>query len=149
MVSGDYRLSSALALTAVATAHLIQKNYPRKSPQAAYLREIGAGIIVAADCIRHAFVLGARPRSNPPKTWLANPDISRYWFLMSQIADLRKIAAELSTPERAEFAAFLLGTLEEPHHWEDDSEVRRRSEELDSGAVKGITREEFTRQCGH
>ena len=52
-------------------------------------------------------------------------------------------------PERAEFAAFLLGTLEQPHHWEDDAEVQRRSEELDSGTVKGLTREEFTRQCGH
>jgi hypothetical protein len=68
---------------------------------------------------------------------------------MSHIAELRKIATELSMPERAEFAAFLLGTLEQPHHWEDDIEVRRRSEEMDSGIVKGLTREEFTRECGH
>jgi len=68
---------------------------------------------------------------------------------MSQIAELRKIATELSTPERAEFAAFLLGTLDQPHHWEDDAEVNRRSEEMDSGAAKGLTREEFTRECGH
>ena len=68
---------------------------------------------------------------------------------MSQIAELRKIATELSAPERAEFAAFLLGTLDQPHHWEGDAEVNRRSEEMDSGAVKGLTREEFTRECGH
>jgi hypothetical protein len=68
---------------------------------------------------------------------------------MSRLAELRKFATELSTPERAEFAAFLLGTLEQPHHWEDDAEVHRRSEELDSGAVKGLTRDEFTRACGH
>ena len=68
---------------------------------------------------------------------------------MSEIAELRKIATKLSTPERAEFAAFLLGTLDEVHHWEDDVEVQKRSEELDSGAVKGLSREEFTRQCGH
>ncbi len=73
----------------------------------------------------------------------------RYTHGMSQIADLRKVATELSTLERAEFAAFLLGTLEFPNHWEDDGEVRRRSEEMDSGAVKGLTREEFTRECGH
>ncbi len=64
---------------------------------------------------------------------------------MSQIAELRKVATGLSTPE---LAAFLLGTLEQPNHWEDDDEVLRRSEELDSGAVKGLTREEFTRGSG-
>ena len=68
---------------------------------------------------------------------------------MSQIAELRKAASGLSDPERAEFAAFLLGTLEGPHHWEDDAEVYRRSEEMDSGAVTGLTRSEFTRECGH
>jgi len=67
---------------------------------------------------------------------------------MSQIAELRKAASELSTPERAAFAAFLLGTLEEPHLWIDDEEVKRRCDEMDSGAVEGLSHEEFIRQCG-
>jgi hypothetical protein len=63
--------------------------------------------------------------------------------------EVQKAATELSTPERAELAAFLLGTLDEAHHWVEDEEVSRRSEELDSGAVSGMSREEFNRACGH
>lgn len=68
---------------------------------------------------------------------------------MSQILELREAAIRLSSPERAELAAFLLGTLDEIHHWVDDEEVARRSEELDSGVVRGMSREEFNRACGH
>ncbi|MFM2199794.1 MAG: putative addiction module component [Verrucomicrobiota bacterium] len=68
---------------------------------------------------------------------------------MSQILEIRKAAGALSTEERAELAAFLLGSLDEVHHWADDDEASRRSEELDSGKVRGLTREEFNRACGH
>lgn len=68
---------------------------------------------------------------------------------MSQILELRKAAGALSTEERAELAAFLLGSLDEVHHWVDDDEVARRSKELDSGNVCGLTREQFNRPCGH
>ena len=68
---------------------------------------------------------------------------------MTQIAQVRKAAEELSTPEKAELAAFLLGTLDSVHYWVEDEEVLRRSEELDSGTVKPFTREEFNRACGH
>lgn len=68
---------------------------------------------------------------------------------MAQIADVRQAAAELSTPERAELAAYLIDTLDSGYHWVEDAEVARRSEELDSGAVKPFTREEFNRACGH
>lgn len=68
---------------------------------------------------------------------------------MSQIAELRRAATQLSDSERAEFAAYLLGTLDFSSHSVDDEEAMRRSEELDSGAVTGISREEFTRQSGH
>ena len=70
-------------------------------------------------------------------------------FVMVEVAELRKVTAELSTPERAELAAYLLGTLDAVHHWIEDEEVIRRSKEMDSGAVKGLTREEFTKACGH
>lgn len=43
---------------------------------------------------------------------------------------------------------FLLGTLDDTHHWVDDEEVLLRREELDSGEVKGLTLEEFKRACG-
>lgn len=69
--------------------------------------------------------------------------------MMSAITELRNASSELSIPERAELAAFLLGTLEIEHHYVDDDEVRRHSEEMDSGKVQGLTREEFTRACGH
>ena len=65
------------------------------------------------------------------------------------ISDVRRAASELSEPERAELAAYLLGSLDAVHHWVDDEEVMRRSAELDSGAVKGLTRDEFTQACGH
>ncbi|MGJ8695476.1 MAG: addiction module protein [Verrucomicrobiaceae bacterium] len=68
---------------------------------------------------------------------------------MTQISELRRAATELSTSERAELAEFLLGTLDEAHCVVDDAEVVRRSEELDSGVVRGLPREEFTRGCGH
>jgi hypothetical protein len=35
------------------------------------------------------------------------------------------------------------------HHWVDDDEAARRSEEMDAGKVRGLTREEFNRACGH
>jgi hypothetical protein len=68
---------------------------------------------------------------------------------MSQILEIRKAAGALSTQERAELAAFLLGSLDEVHHWVDDDDASLRSEELDSGKISGLTREEFNRACGH
>ncbi len=65
------------------------------------------------------------------------------------IVDLRKAATELPPSERAELAEFLLGTLAEADHWMDDAEVTNRSKELDSGSVRGMTRDEFDRSCGH
>lgn len=65
------------------------------------------------------------------------------------IAEVRRAASQLSEPERAELAVYLLGSLDAVHHWVDDEEVMRRSEELDSGTAKGLSRDEFTRACGH
>ncbi|MEM9080646.1 MAG: hypothetical protein AAGC74_08150 [Verrucomicrobiota bacterium] len=56
---------------------------------------------------------------------------------------------ELSAPEKAELAAYLLGTLELADHWVEDEEAVRRSKEMDSGEMKGLSREEFNRACGH
>jgi hypothetical protein len=67
---------------------------------------------------------------------------------MTKVAQLKEAAADLSGPDRAELAAFLLGSLEEVHHWVDDEEVLRRREELDSGEVRGLTLAEFKAACG-
>lgn len=67
---------------------------------------------------------------------------------MTQVAELREVVCGLSAPDRAELAAFLLGTLDETHYWVDDEEVGRRREELDSGVVKGLSLQEFKEACG-
>lgn len=67
---------------------------------------------------------------------------------MTQVAELRQAACQLSAPDRADLAAFLLGTLDETHYWVDDEEVSRRRDELNSGLVKGLSLEEFKAACG-
>ena len=67
---------------------------------------------------------------------------------MTQVSEIRNAAKELAPSDRAELAVFLLGSLENTHHWVEDDEVMRRRDELDSGEVEGISREEFNRQCG-
>lgn len=67
---------------------------------------------------------------------------------MSEVSQVREAAARLSASERAELAAFLLGSLEEAHHWVDDEEVLQRRDEMESGEVKGLTLSEFRKACG-
>lgn len=67
---------------------------------------------------------------------------------MTALAKIRESVGSLSKPERAELAVFLLGSLEDTHYWVDDEEVARRSAELDSGEVQGLSREEFRKHCG-
>ena len=67
---------------------------------------------------------------------------------MSAFSEIRKSVVSLSNPERAELAVLLLGSLDDTHYWVDDDEVEKRSAEMDSGAVVGVTKEEFRRLCG-
>jgi hypothetical protein len=67
---------------------------------------------------------------------------------VSTFAEIRESVVGLSRPERAELAVLLLGSLDDTHHWVDDEEVDRRSAEMDSGAVDGVTKEEFRKLCG-
>jgi hypothetical protein len=62
--------------------------------------------------------------------------------------EIRESVVGLAKPERAELAVLLLGDLEDTHYWVDDEEVVQRSAEMDSGAVVGLTREEFRKLCG-
>jgi putative addiction module component (TIGR02574 family) len=67
---------------------------------------------------------------------------------MSQLSEIRQAASKLSTEERAELAVFLLDGLDEVPHHVSDEEVLRRRDELASGTVTGLSREEFRRACG-
>ena len=67
---------------------------------------------------------------------------------MSSFAQIKESVVSLSKPERAELAVLLLGSLEDTHYWVDDEEVATRSAELDSGAVAGVSKDEFKKLCG-
>lgn len=67
---------------------------------------------------------------------------------MSTFTEIRETVASLSKPERAELAVLLLGSLDDTHYWVDDEEVENRSAEMNSGAVVGVTKEEFRKLCG-
>jgi hypothetical protein len=68
--------------------------------------------------------------------------------LVNAFAQIRESVVSLSKPERAELAVLLLGSLEDTHHWVDDEEVMRRCDELDSGEVVGVSKDEFRKLCG-
>jgi len=67
---------------------------------------------------------------------------------VSTFTEIRESVVGLSKPDRAELAVLLLGSLDDTHYWVDDDEVDNRSAEMDSGAVVGVTKEEFRRLCG-
>ena len=67
---------------------------------------------------------------------------------MTKAMQLRQAATELSPSDRAELAVFLLDSIDNTHHWVEDDEVIKRRDELNSGEVLGLSREEFNRQCG-
>jgi Putative addiction module component len=67
---------------------------------------------------------------------------------VSTFSKIRESVVGLSKPERAELAVLLLGSLDDTHYWIDDEEVDNRSAEMDSGAVVGVTKEEFRGLCG-
>ena len=67
---------------------------------------------------------------------------------MSTFTDIRESVVSLSKPERAELAVLLLGSLDDTHYWVDDAEVEKRTAEMDSGAIVGVTKEVFRSLCG-
>ena len=68
--------------------------------------------------------------------------------IMTNLAEIRTKAAEIPREDRAELVAFLLGGLNDTHHWLDDEEVIRRSEEFEPAVEKGLTQEEFLKASG-
>lgn len=62
---------------------------------------------------------------------------------MIAIETLREEVRKLSLEDRAAFAVFVLDTLPPPQHVVSDEEVSRRWEEMESGAVEGISMDEL------
>jgi len=71
-----------------------------------------------------------------------------YSSSVTKLAEIREAITRMSTPDRAELAAFLLGSLEEVGYWVEDAVAFRRRDELESGQVRGLTLREFTEACG-
>jgi putative addiction module component (TIGR02574 family) len=67
---------------------------------------------------------------------------------MTQVTALLKEASKLDLAERAELVSSLLEDLDPEPHYVSDEEVLERLEELKSGKVKGLTKEEFWQACG-
>jgi hypothetical protein len=67
---------------------------------------------------------------------------------MRQVAELLKEASMLDLPDRAELVSSLLEDLDPQPHYVSDEEVFERLEELKSGKVQGLSKEEFWKACG-
>jgi len=67
---------------------------------------------------------------------------------MTQVTALLKAASKLDLPDRAELVSSLLEDLNPQPHYVSDEEVFERLEELKSGKVKGLSKEEFWQACG-
>ena len=75
------------------------------------------------------------------------PEIN-YPTAMTQMKALLKKASKLDLTDRAELVSSLLEDLDPDPHYVSDEEVLERLEELRSGKVKGLTKEEFWKACG-
>lgn len=71
-----------------------------------------------------------------------------YSSVMTQVATLLKEAAKLDLRDRAELVSSLLEDLVLDPHYVSDEEVSERLEELKSGKVQGLSKEEFWKACG-
>ena len=67
---------------------------------------------------------------------------------MVQLVDIQKQANELSEEDREGLVAFLLHGFTGAPSGPDDEEVGRRDADMDSGAVKQISHDEFVGQVG-
>lgn len=67
---------------------------------------------------------------------------------MATIAEIEKLAQDLSEKERAVLAAHLLGSLPSVLHDEDEgiAEALRRDAELEANSAAGLPLEEFDQQ---
>jgi len=67
---------------------------------------------------------------------------------MTQVATLLKEASKLDLSDRVELVSSLLEDLDPDPHYVSDEEVFQRLQELKSGKVAGLSKEEFWKACG-
>lgn len=67
---------------------------------------------------------------------------------MTQVTEILREASKLDLSDRAELVSSLLEDLDSHPHYVSDEEVFERLEELKSGKVQGLTKEEFWKACG-
>ena len=67
---------------------------------------------------------------------------------MASLIELQREVDLLSEEERVGLTAHLISTFSSPPLGPDDAEADRRDMELDTGAVKAISHDEFLRQVG-
>ncbi len=67
---------------------------------------------------------------------------------MSHVAELLKEASKLDLMDRTELVSSLLEELDPSPHHVSDEEALQRLQELKSGKVKGLSKEEFWKACG-
>ena len=67
---------------------------------------------------------------------------------MATLSQVQQQAAELSGEERESLLAYLIHSLPNAPLGPDDEEIKRREKEMDSGAVEGLTHDEFLKQAG-
>lgn len=79
---------------------------------------------------------------------LAQSATFRYITVMSYVAELLKEASKLDRTDRAELISSLLEDLDPNPHHVSDEEAMQRLDDLKSGRVKGLSEEEFWKECG-
>ena len=67
---------------------------------------------------------------------------------MVTLSEIQQKAEELSPEDRVGLLSYLIGRLPGAPSGPDDAEVARRDQELESGEVEGVSREEFRRLAG-
>lgn len=67
---------------------------------------------------------------------------------MPQVVELLKEASKLDRTERVELVSSLLEDLDQAPHWVSDEEAIQRLDDLKSGKVQGLSKDEFWKACG-
>lgn len=67
---------------------------------------------------------------------------------MSQVTELLKEASKLDVHDRTELISPLLEQHDSGPHYVSDEEALQRLEDLKSGKVEGLSKEEFWKACG-
>ena len=67
---------------------------------------------------------------------------------MSNVLEILKDVSKLDLVDKTELVSYLLEDLDPNPHYVSDKEVKQRLDELRSGAVRGLSEDEFWNACG-